>query len=94
MADSTSFSLRADITAAVVKIDEIKAVFDAIAELDFAALSANIDDIHKFQTYRIFASDDILLSADTERSVIGDTPEKVKEFLISLIGIYRINLEQ
>lgn len=93
MADSTSFSLRADIAAAVIKIDEIKAVVDAIAETDFAVLETKLDAIKELINFLTLISGATFMSAATDRSSVGTTHVKKKEFTIGLYGAYSISLQ-
>src|SRR5512144_2116515 len=41
----------------------------------------------------VIAAHTLLLSANTERSVLGTTPAEVKKFLVTRPGKYRIKLE-
>ncbi|MQY79613.1 MAG: hypothetical protein GH151_10550 [Bacteroidetes bacterium] len=89
----TSFSLRSDIATLSEKFDANKDLLDLIRVTDLPALYALLDSVHKFQTFLVFATDDLLLSADTERTKTDRFTSKIKEFLAFFPGVYRISFD-
>jgi len=92
-----------DLPAAVTKIDDNKTEIDAIRSTDVPNIQTNIDAnetkidantntlqaVHTSVEFAISVSDNLLISADTERSNLGSVNTKVKEIRIDYPGTYR-----
>ena len=78
MSDSTSFSLRSDIATLSAKVDSIETKIDAIPTKQLLGVSP---------------SDEVILSAPTERTTTSDVLQTLKEFIVFLPGLYRIVYE-
>jgi len=95
-----------DLPAAVTKIDANKTVVDAIRATDIPDIQTNINanetkiDVNEnflwalisSLVFPVSASDNLLFSADTERSNVGTTWTKVKEIRIDYPGTYRFTV--
>lgn len=67
--------------------------FNIDVKPEISIVEAKVDAIQTDQFLSVLVSDIILVSADIERNVVGDTYVKVKEIVVALPGQYRISFD-
>lgn len=87
-------NIQTNINANETKIDANKAVIDNIHDTDLPATKAVADAILAAPVHSIYPNNAEVLAGDTERAnTNSSTFAKVKEFLVSVPGTYRITFD-